>query len=229
MEFRQQQPIYKCTINYEDKAKEIRLYRNEKVTQLEEYPGYHITSEGRVYSWYVNRFLHPDDNTGPNNEGGKSYIQYHLKNKMGQFKKVYAHILVWKAFGDGPILDGWMVHHINKDSTDNRIENLRLVTKEEHAALDGKILISIEPKAVDGTTFGRNGRDYPWTTMKNFIRVSDAAEYLKMTEKAFSKLINSPPEETFGDTQAWHAPDGRIVLKFEKHFCDKSALLYFEE
>ena len=179
--------------------------------------------------YYVNRFLHPGDNTGPNHKEKKSYIQYYLKNKAGKTKKVYAEILVWKAFGNSPILEGLQVHHINGDSTDNRIENLRLVTDEEHSKLDGKVIISIEVNAVNETTFNRGGREYPYTAMKRFIKVEDAAKYLKMSEKAFSKLINSPPEETFGDTQAWHAPDGRIVLKFKKHFCDKSALLYFED
>ena len=65
--------------------------------------------------------------------------------------------------------------------------------------------------------------------MKRFIKVADAAAYLNMNEKEFSKLINSEPEKTFGDTEAWHAPDGRIVIKFKKHYSSKDDYLYFEK
>ena len=65
--------------------------------------------------------------------------------------------------------------------------------------------------------------------MNRFMKLADAAAYLNMDEKEFSKLINSKPEETFGDTEAWHAPDGCMVLKFKKHYANKDDYLYFEE
>lgn len=231
MEFRKQGPIYKRTIVNGDKSKEILLYRNEEVKKLEEYPNYHFTSEGRVYSWYVNRFLEPDDNIGKKKrgEGKKSYIQYHLINKDGENKKVYAHILVWQAFGNCPIPKDYEIHHINGESTDNSIENLKLVTKAEHDLLDGKIEIGIETKVTDANTFDRKGLSFPNTYMKRFTKLADAAAYLNMDEKEFSKLIDSEPEKTFGDTGAWHAPDGRMVLKFKKHYSSKDDYLYFKE
>ena len=103
------------------------------------------------------------------------------------------------------------------------------MTEAEHALLDGKVVIGIESKVVDADTFNRNGHEFPYTYMKRFIKVSEAAAYLNMDEKEFSKLINSEPEETFGDTGAWHAPDGRMVLKFKKHYANKDNYLYFEE
>lgn len=34
-----------------------------------------------------------------------------------------------------PLLDGELVHHINEDPSDNRIENLQLVTPAEHVTI----------------------------------------------------------------------------------------------
>lgn len=43
------------------------------------------------------------------------------------YKRYYAHRLIWEYF-NGAIPKGMSIDHINHDPTDNRIENLRLVT-----------------------------------------------------------------------------------------------------
>lgn len=42
------------------------------------------------------------------------------------------HRYVWKLY-NGDIPKGWDIHHKNHDRTDNRIENLELYEKSEHA------------------------------------------------------------------------------------------------
>ena len=52
------------------------------------------------------------------------------KNK----KLCYEHRLVWEAI-HGPIPSGVHVHHLNGDRSDNRIENLELISASEHGKL----------------------------------------------------------------------------------------------
>lgn len=50
------------------------------------------------------------------------------KNVGGSEVKVAVHRAVWEAF-NGPVTNGMVVDHINQDKTDNRLANLRLMTK----------------------------------------------------------------------------------------------------
>jgi hypothetical protein len=48
------------------------------------------------------------------------------------------HVYIWKKkFGE--ILPGYLIHHINKDKKDNRIENLQMLSFQEHMALHKKL------------------------------------------------------------------------------------------
>ena len=53
--------------------------------------------------------------------------------KNGQRKTYLVHRIVWSAF-NGPIPEGMTVNHINEDKTDNRLENLNLMTQAENNA-----------------------------------------------------------------------------------------------
>ena len=70
---------------------------------------------------------------------------------------------------------------------------------------------------------------FPFTKMKYFERRDDAAKYLNMDMKEFETFLKREPEEIFcEDIKAWHAPDGRIVLKFKKKYSKKEDLIYYE-
>ena len=51
--------------------------------------------------------------------------------KDGKPKRFLLHRLVWEVF-NGTIPDGMQVNHINEDKTDNRLENLNLMSPKEN-------------------------------------------------------------------------------------------------
>ena len=57
---------------------------------------------------------------------GSGYLQVCLRNN-NKNHSLYVHRLVWEAF-NGPIPEGMQVNHINEDKSDNRLENLNLMS-----------------------------------------------------------------------------------------------------
>lgn len=57
------------------------------------------------------------------------------KNNKGYYRtsdNQLLHRKIWEEFYGEKIPEGYVVHHINEDVTDNRISNLTLMTHEEH-------------------------------------------------------------------------------------------------
>ena len=77
---------------------------------------------------------------GGRSQDGKGYVHILVSPEARKGHRYQPeHRLVWEQ-ANGPIPMGWVVHHINGIKNDNRLENLRAMPRETHAAkLDHRI------------------------------------------------------------------------------------------
>ena len=96
---------------------------------------YGMDDNSRVWKiwniWYGNsqKFFHKNQIAPSNN--GFGYYQIKLRDLSGERKTFYVHRLVYTVFC-GEIPDEFEIHHINYDSSDNRLSNLAMVTHREN-------------------------------------------------------------------------------------------------
>lgn len=97
--------------------------------------------------------------TGP--QRGKVYAR--KKDKDG-YVRVYAglhpfangrlmileHVMLMELILNRRLLTTEVVHHINRDREDNRIENLELMTRKEHCRLHGEESVLMRVRGTDG-------------------------------------------------------------------------------
>ena len=84
---------------------------------------YYADKEGNIFNelgYQLNPYTHSD--------GYKQFKAYH---EGGCVTPHYVHRFVWEQFMSD-IPKGYQINHINEDKTDNRLENLELVTQKEN-------------------------------------------------------------------------------------------------
>lgn len=66
-------------------------------------------------------------------KSGKPYVFIRIAPNLW----IHEHRLVWIKH-NGPVPEGYLIRHLNNDSTDNRIENLAVITKYENRVLNNE-------------------------------------------------------------------------------------------
>lgn len=155
--------------------KEIKLILedDEKAVAVVGYEGYYvITDLGRVFSLWSGKFL----KGSPNRDDG--YLHVSLCDDHSKKTKCI-HKLVARAFEipgwDNPDLE---VDHINRDKTDNRLINLRMVTPSQNIAnRDQELLIeSMKLAKRNSTAYNRSKPCICCETGQFFWSQTQAAE-----------------------------------------------------
>jgi hypothetical protein len=70
---------------------------------------------------------------------GSGWLRYGYRLFYKDGKRVFEHRLVMEAHLGRKLQDGEIIHHINGDRLDNRVENLQIMTRSEHIKLHRKI------------------------------------------------------------------------------------------
>ena len=83
---------------------------------------YEFRTDGRIFRQLSNGNW---KETGKADDGN-GYLRVQIARKNHR-----VHRIIWTVF-NGPIPDGLEIDHINRDKTDNRLDNLRLVTSAQN-------------------------------------------------------------------------------------------------
>lgn len=95
------------------------------MSKFRNFEKYEVYEDGRIFSYSRNKFLkHQTDKDG--------YQIVCLVNNEGKKKTYFVHRVIFEAVTGSPIPEGMQVNHINEIKTDNRFENLNLMTPKEN-------------------------------------------------------------------------------------------------
>ncbi len=115
-------------------------------------------------------------------------------------KQFLTHRVVWEMF-NGSIPKGWQIDHINHNKTDNRIENLRLVTAKSNAM--NQTISSRNRSGIQGVSWDKYNKNW-----KVQISVRGKSKFLgRFCDLELAGLVIEEARVVFG----YHPNHGVIV------------------
>jgi hypothetical protein len=145
------------------------------------YNNYLVSNYGDVYSMFVERFL----SISRNEEG---YLGVRI-NINEQRKHYFVSRLTYMAFKNEEIPEGLDIDHMDRDLSNNHINNLRAVTKKENAQNSrhpGHTPAKIEQYTLDGTYIKT------WTSIK------EITETLKVSYNSIADCYKGKSKQSHG-------------------------------
>ena len=118
------------------------------------------------------------------------YGKFHI-NKQGYYvKNIYLHNLVWVNFYGKPVPKGYVIHHINGDKTDNRIQNLQCVESRAHTSFHSRgKKKSKETRAK--LSESKKGFRHSEETKQKLSRYKQGRKWTPNQRKAYEKLYEN--------------------------------------
>jgi hypothetical protein len=163
------------TWKYADTREKNKIPENGRI--IPDYPNYIITDQGKIYSLYTNRFM----KLKITYDGYVSVVLYHNR----QSRPFFVHRLVAEVFlKDKPEnYQELCVNHKNGKKTDNHIDNLEYVTKQENSIHSCQVLKNC-CKPVDML-------DIKGNFIRTFSSCSEAAKIIGIDGSSIGKVCRN--------------------------------------
>ena len=111
---------------------------------------YEIYDDGSIWSYARNKWRKPFKKPD-------GYWNIVLRDNDGNLKNFYLHRVIYEAVSGQPIPDGMDVNHINEDKSDNRFENLNLMTRKENVNFGTGIKRRIKTQSKSVAQYDKEG------------------------------------------------------------------------
>lgn len=109
----------------------------ENCKEITGFDGYYVTNDGRIFTTKKSYRLKTKDGHWrevklAKHKTGYRYTNIYSGSGKDNRHSIRVHRLVWQEW-KGLIPEGYYVDHINGNKSDNRVENLQLLTPSENA------------------------------------------------------------------------------------------------
>lgn len=93
--------------------------------KFRDYDNYEIYADGRIWSYYRNKWLKPKTEKN-------GYQSVGLYDNEGKMKRYLVHRVVWEAVTSEHIPENLEINHRSEDKTENFFENLELISHRQN-------------------------------------------------------------------------------------------------